>query len=107
MTPGDAVVGVLQGASVTRVRPAVVIASTTYLDERPDVLLGILTTKSPRTPASTDSLLACWQAAGLPALSWFRAYVLTIHRSELKVIGHLSEGDWSRVRTCVRTAFSI
>jgi mRNA interferase MazF len=97
LKPGDVVVGVLPGASVTKVRPAVVIASATYLAERPDVLLGILTTQAPRTMASTDHLLADWQSAGLRAPSWFRAYVLTIHRSELTVIGHLSDKDWNRV----------
>ena len=42
------VVGVLVGAQETKVRPAVVISSATYLAERPDVLIdGILTTKLP------------------------------------------------------------
>jgi mRNA interferase MazF len=107
LRPGDVVVGLLQGALITKVRPAVVIASSNYLVERPDVLLGILTTKFPATLASTDYLLLEWQAAGLRAPSCFRAYVLTIHRSELTVIGHLSEQDWNRVQACVRTAFSI
>jgi hypothetical protein len=42
LKPGDVVVGTLPGALETKVRPAVVIASGTYLVERPDVLLGIL-----------------------------------------------------------------
>ena len=107
MRPGDVVVGMLPGASETKVRPAVVIASSTYLVERPDVLLGILTTKLPRTATSTDCLLVDWRSAGLRAPSYFRAYVLTIHRSELTVIGHLSEQDWDLVKGCVRTAFAI
>ena len=37
-------VGVLEGAVETKVRPAVVIASSTYLMERPDALVGFLTT---------------------------------------------------------------
>lgn len=37
MTPGDVVVG----AQETKVRPAVVIASPTYLAERPDAVVGI------------------------------------------------------------------
>jgi hypothetical protein len=41
------VVGVLVGAQETKVGPVVVIASATYLAERPDVLVGILTTKLP------------------------------------------------------------
>lgn len=97
----------LTGAVETKVRPAVVIASKTYLVERPDVLLGILTTKAPRAVLSTDYLLVNWQAAGLRAPSFFRAYVLTLHRSGLSAIGHLSDQDWSRVQACVRKAFSI
>jgi mRNA interferase MazF len=101
------VVGTLRGAVETKVRPAVVIASDTYLVERPDVLLGILTTKIPQTLASSDYLLLDWQSAGLRSLSCFRAYVLAIHRSELTVIGHLSDRDWNRVQACIRVAFSI
>lgn len=107
MKPGDVVDGMLAGAAETKVRPAVVIASGTYFVERPDVLVGILTTRPPKPPTSTDYLLLDWQAAGLRAPSCFRAYVLTIHRAELTVIGHLSEQDWRQVKTCVRAAFAI
>ena len=99
-------VGLLEGAVQTKVRPAVVISSTTYLAERPDVLVGILTTRPPRPPASTDCFLQDWQAAGLRAESHFRAYVLTVHRSELTIIGHLSERDWNNVKACVGSAFA-
>ncbi len=99
-------VGLLEGAVQTKVRPAVVIASTTYLAERPDVLVGILTTRPPKPPASTDYFLQDWQAAGLRAESHFRAYVLTVHRSELTIIGHLSERDWNNVKACVGSAFA-
>ncbi len=44
-------VGVLVGAQETKVRQVVVIASAMYLAERPDVLVGILTTKSLRRRA--------------------------------------------------------
>jgi hypothetical protein len=47
LKPGDVVVGILFGAAETKVRPAVVIASDRYLRERPDMLVGILTTKIP------------------------------------------------------------
>ena len=107
MKPGDVVVGVLAGALETKVRPAVVIASSAYLVERPDVLIGILTTKAPKPTTSTDHRLLDWQLAGLRAESHFRAYVLTMHRSELTVIGHLSDRDWSQVKARVRAAFAI
>jgi len=73
----------LTGTVETKVRPAVVIGSEAYLRERPDVLVGILTTKIPARLASTDYILRDWQAAGLRAESCFRVFVLTIHRSEL------------------------
>jgi mRNA-degrading endonuclease toxin of MazEF toxin-antitoxin module len=107
LRPGDVVVGMLPGAAETKVRPAVVIASDTYLVERPDVLVGILTTRLPRPSTSTDYVLLDWQSAGLRAVSCFRAYVLTIHRSDLTLIGHLSEKDWSQVKARVRAAFAI
>jgi len=107
LKPGDVVVGVLVGAQETKVRPAVVIASATYLAERPDVLVGILTTKLPKAPGSTDHVLLDWRSAGLRAESCFRAYVLTTHRSELTVIGHLSADDWESVKARVRAAFAI
>ena len=100
-------VGVLAGAVETKVRPAVVIASSTYLVERPDVLVGILTTRQPKSTTSTDCVLQDWKSAGLRAESYFRTYVLTMHRSELTTIGHLSERDWDQVKIRVRTAFAI
>ena len=106
MRPGDVVLGMLPGAAETKVRPAVVIASDTYLVERPDVLVGILTTKLSRA-TSTDYVLLDWQLAGLRAVSCFRAYVMTIHRSNLTVIGHLSEQDWNQVKARVGIAFAI
>lgn len=107
MKPGDVVVGILVGAQETKVRPAVVIASATYLAERPDAVVGILTTKLPRTPGTTDYVLQDGQPAGLRAESCFRAYVLTAYRSELKVIGHLSGRDWESVKARVRMAFAV
>ena len=92
MKPGDVVVGVLEGAVQTKVRP--------------DVLVGILTTRPPKPPASSDCLVQDWQAAGLRAESHFRAYVLTVHRSELTIIGHLSGRDWNSVNACVGNAFA-
>jgi hypothetical protein len=107
LKPGDVVAGILVGAQETKVRPAVAIASATYLAERPDAVVGILTTKLPKAAAITDYTVRDWQTAGLRAESCFRAYVLTAHRSELTVIGHLSPRDWDSVRARVRAAFAV
>lgn len=63
----------LRGAAETKIRPAVVIASDTYLVERPDVLVGILTTRLPRPATSMDYVLLDWRSAGLRAVSCFRS----------------------------------
>ena len=81
------VVGLLPGAAETKVRPAVVVASEMYLAERPDVLVGILTTKQPSPATSSDYRLHDWQSAALRTPSFFRAYLLTIHRSNVTMIG--------------------
>ncbi len=47
-------IGVLEGAVQTKGSPAVVIGSATYLTERPDILVGILTTRPPRPASSSD-----------------------------------------------------
>ena len=47
----------LPGAVETKVRPAVVIASETYLVERPDALVAILTTRIPLRVGATDYIL--------------------------------------------------
>jgi hypothetical protein len=107
LKPGDVAAGVLVGAQEAKVRPAVVIASAAYLAERPDAVVGILTTKLPRMPGTTDYVLQDGQSAGLRAESCFRAYVLTVHRSELTVIGHLTGRDWEAVKARVRMAFAI
>jgi mRNA interferase MazF len=63
LKPGDVVVGILVGAHEMKVRSAIVIASATYLAERPDVLVGILTTKLPNPQGTTDHTLLDWRSA--------------------------------------------
>jgi hypothetical protein len=63
--------------------------------------------KRPRQLASTNYMLRDWQSAGLRAESCFRVFVLTIYRSELTVIGQLSENDWSETQACVRRAIAV
>ena len=104
---GDLAFGLLPGAVTTKVRPGVVISSDRYLAEHPDVVLGILTTQIPRSPTSSDFVLDDWQFAGLHAMSCFRAYFVTVHRSNLTVFGKLSVRDWARVQECVRSAIAV
>jgi len=61
MKPGDIVLGTFRGAVETKLRPAVVLSSEIYLRERPDVIVGILTSKLPGRPATTDHVLRDWR----------------------------------------------
>jgi hypothetical protein len=87
LKPGALIVAVLPGAIETKVRPAIVIAiaSETYLTERPDVIVGILTTKIPSPLASTDYLLVRVGGRELRAQSCFRAFIITLHRSKSRL----------------------
>jgi len=107
LKPGDVVVALLPGAVETKVRPAVVIASDKYLSERPDVIVGILTTRIPTPLASTDYILCDWPAAGLRAQSCFRAFILTLHQSNVTVVGHLTSADWDQVKRRILSAFAV
>lgn len=99
--------GTFRGAVETKLRPAIILASEIYLRERPDVIVGILTSKLPARLATTDYVLRDWKAAGLRVESCFRAYVLTIERNEVSVIGRLSSQDWEAVRIRVGHAIDI
>jgi hypothetical protein len=107
LKPGDVVIGVLAGAVETKARPAVVIASEEYLRQRPDALVGIVTTRMPVNPASSDCYLSDWKRAGLRAESWFRTYILTVRREDVYVVGRLSPADWDNVQASVRRALSV
>ena len=77
-------VGVLEGAVETKVRPAVVIASADDLTERPGVL-----------HRNSD------------AESHFGSYVLTVHRSELIIVGHRSDRNGKNVKAYLANALAL
>ena len=54
MSPGDVVIGEFPGAHITKTRPAVVLSTAEYQRHRPDVVLGLITTKSSGRIYPTD-----------------------------------------------------
>ncbi|MGK7930223.1 MAG: hypothetical protein AB4041_02160 [Microcystaceae cyanobacterium] len=50
--------------------PAVIVSSEVYNNSRPDVILGLITTKTSKAGA-TDYLLKDWKLAGLRTESMF------------------------------------
>ena len=105
-SPGDVVTLEFPGATGTKRRPAVVVSSELYHSERPDLILGILTTNLASATASTDYVLQDWSAAGLHAPSAFRSYFGMATPSDVHVIGHLSDRDWQAAKDCVKRAFA-
>jgi mRNA interferase MazF len=97
--PGDVVIGAFPGAHLTKVRPSVVLSTEDYHRNRPDVIVGAITTQPPQIFAPTDCVLLDWKIAGLHTPSYFRLFLVTIPRHEIRVIGRLSAADWQLVQT--------
>jgi mRNA interferase MazF len=96
------------GAVVTKRRPAVVVSSNVYHSQRPDVIVGLLTSQITKAVAPTDHLLHDWQSAGLRVPSAFRAFLATIPQTALiSTLGQLSVSDWRAVQKCLHSAISL
>jgi mRNA interferase MazF len=99
------VVGAFPGADRTKIRPAVVLSTELYHRYRPDVIVGLITTQAPKELTPTDCELHDWGQAGLHQPSLFRLFPVTLLQREVRVIGRLSESDWTRVRACFKAGF--
>jgi len=99
------VVGAFAGAETTKARPAVVLSTELYQRYRPDVILGLNTTKPPKQLAPTDCELRDWKQAGLHQPSFFRLFPVTLPQREVRPIGRLSDSDWDSVRACFKAGF--
>ena len=105
--PGDVVIVEFPGAKVMKRRPAVVISSPAYHASRPDVVLGLITSRVGDATAPSDYVLQDWSSAGLRRASAFRAFLATLPAATVAVIGHLSDRDWREVQARLRTALAI
>jgi len=86
-----------------KIRPAVVLSTELYHRYRPDVIVGLITTQRPKEPAPTDCELRDRRQAGLHQPSFFRLFPVTLLQREVRLIGRLSESDWSSVRVCFQS----
>ena len=107
MKPGDVVIGAFPGAHLTKTRPAVVLSTEDYHRHRPDVVVGLITTQAPKPLAPTDCVLLDWKQAGLHTASYFRLFPVTLPQREVRLIGRLSDSDWTSVRACFKAGFSL
>ena len=98
-------VGAFRGADTTKIRPAVVLSTELYHRHRPDVIVGLIRTRPPKELAPTDCELRAWREAGLRQPSFFRVFAVTLLQREVRLIGRLSESDWTSVRACFKDVF--
>ena len=105
MKPGDVVVGAFPGADTTKIRPAVVLSTELYHRHRPDVIVGLITTQAPIELGPTDCEIRDWRQTGLHHPSYFRLFPVALLQREVRLIGGLSEPDWSSVRACFKAGF--
>lgn len=104
--PGDVVTVDFPGVQGIKRRPAVVISTDEYHTQRPDVIIGLLTTQLNKASASTDYLLQDWSAAGLHQETVFRSFLATMPASTIKIIGHLTLQDWQAIQLRLKLAIS-
>ncbi|MBD2387908.1 type II toxin-antitoxin system PemK/MazF family toxin [Cylindrospermum sp. FACHB-282] len=104
--PGDVVTVDFPGVAGIKRRPAVVLSSAIYHANRPDVIIGLITTQTTAL-GLTDYILQDWSAAGLRIASVFRSFIVTLPPSANAVlIGHLSERDWLGACACVKISLA-
>jgi mRNA interferase MazF len=88
--------------STTKQRPAVVISSSSYNTERPDLLLLAITSQVRALLAFGEALVADWQTAGLIKPSVFKPLITTIEQVlVIKRLGKLSTNDETALRTLI------
>src|SRR5688500_13933547 len=104
--PGDVVTVDFAGAAGIKRRPAVVVSSDLYHANRPDIIVGVLTTNIAASTGPTDYLLQDWKAAGLHAPTAFRSFFGMTTPAAVRVIGRLADPDWQQVRERVKLSFA-
>jgi hypothetical protein len=105
LKPGDVVVAAFPGAQLTKIPPAVVLSTEAYDRNRPDVIVGLITSRAPDFFVSTDCAFLNWRQAGLHSMSYFRLFLVTLPHREVGLIGRLSDSDWESVRKCFESEF--
>lgn len=105
---GDIVFLDFPGVQQTKRRPAVILSTRLYHRERPDVIVGLITSQVNAAIASTDYRLQDWTHARLRKPSAFRSFLITLPRSAIKGrVGKLSDRDWRSVLARIQVVFGL
>jgi mRNA interferase MazF len=90
--------------TTTKKRPAVVVSSTEYNAERPDIVLLAITSQIRPIPAFGEVSLNNWQEAGLIKPSAIKPIFATIEKTlVLKQLGLLAKEDKKALHDILQT----
>jgi len=80
--------------TTTKKRPAVVVSSGEYNDDRPDLIIMAITSRLHQVDKLGEKLVSDWQGAGLIKPSVFKPILATIENSlVIKQLGRLKNED--------------
>jgi mRNA interferase MazF len=107
MKAGTVVTAEFVGVHSTKRRPALIISTELYQQERPDVILAVITSRISKSKAKTDYILQDWQSANLNKESAVRIFLFTLPQNKVTKIGKLSEKDWQNVQEKLRLSVEV
>jgi mRNA interferase MazF len=89
---------------ISKKRPAVIISSQTYQQNRPDVILMAITSHVRQPLATGEAILQDWKVAGLIKPSVLKPLIATIEQSHIiKTMGRLSVSDQETLGIVIQT----
>ncbi len=108
MKSGEVIWIEFPGVVQTKRRPAVILSSATYHANRPDIIVGLVTSQTTKANSPTDHLIQDWQAAGLRVPSSFRSFIVTLPASAIvSTMGMLTPKDWTEVVARIKLAIEL
>lgn len=94
--------------STTKVRPAIVVSSSQYMESEPDIIVAGVTSRLAQALSPFDYALADWEDAGLRLPSALKPLLASIDPTlVLLTIGRLSPRDMEGVDNVLRSALSL
>jgi len=88
----------------TKQRPAVIISSQLYHENRPDIILMAVTSRIRSPLATGEAKIENWKDAGLVKPSVFKPLIATIEKEQIiKTLGSTTSEDQSRLTTIIET----
>ena len=105
--PGDVVTVAFPGVTGTKRRPAIVLSTDVYHRTRPDLILGLITSRTADATQPSDYVLQDSSHAGLRRPSAFRAFLVTVPAYTVTAIGHVSARDWGEIQHRLQLALSV